>query len=352
MPLIVVRSADGTCCTWESNDGVSVFSAALDYADKHGLPVLLSPGVYLTDTVNYRGQSIAGSGIDKTVVRGLPGKDVFLADSSLSAFARENAAIRDLTVMVDDSVDATGLFNRGGVGNAGFAFEFPDGSKPQPLRWNRADLDRVLFRSVSYTSHGKNGSCGLYLQQNANLSRFRNVSFYRLNYGYWDDTPSTNLTSVEFAGDHNHWDSPYFNGCGSAWRLINCNASQITALTMHSNGDGLAVIGRQSASRSSSYRLTISQAHIEDTSGVPWNCTFERSDVRGLYIAGPHDAVTLASKSSSYDTVTVSANTTPYLIVGGQANRVRGFASAKNLSDTNPALVSDVGFGNTVDFTY
>src|SRR5258706_7194265 len=94
-------------------DDSHTLQAALDSAYASNVPVSLASGTYLTSTLIYKGQTLLGSGWDKTIIKGKPGHDVFLVqDPALGglSFLPEFFRVSDLQIQVDSSV--SNVFNR------------------------------------------------------------------------------------------------------------------------------------------------------------------------------------------------------------------------------------------------
>lgn len=336
-----------------ADDTVAV-QAALDAADAASprRALFFPAGTYLVGTLNYRGQSLIGEGKNLTNILGKPSQDVFKADGTLGQLAREQTRICDLTITVDDSVNASASFpNRGGVGNACFAFEFNNGALAAPLRWNAASIERVIVQSLSGTA--KNKSCGFYLQSPPNLSRFKDIKIYRLEFGWWEHYPTLNLTSVEFYSDHNDYDDIYTNGCINGFRGINWANSVMSNLVMHGSAtNGLELSGVQSQARAACSFVDIRGVMIEQHSGVPWNVQGVGMNASTVSIGGTQTIVTIAADDSRCDgwTIANAATAPPALRITGSRNLVRGLRVTGAGSAVANAYdyVDDQGRGNVV----
>lgn len=336
--------------------------AALDLADSSGRPVDLGHGqAIVVDTLNYRLQPIVSHGAR---LQGRPGKDVLHADNTLSKYARQNRPLplfTDVEIVVDDSVDAAADFpsrndgNGNTPGNAGLAFDFPDGLV-STLRSNNCDFGSVMFRSLSLVA--KNNSCGLYAQVQPNLTKFPRVFFYRLAYGWWDDYPRTNLASVEHFSDHNSLEHVYFNGCGKSMRRVNTDSEKWGTVVIHGGAqstDGAIWLGRPSLQRATCGRTHIASFYIEDITGTPVDFGGANDmKIESWVIQGPHGTVVMSCNSSDIRcriSTLGGTNTPPVLSVTGNRNESIEVALANTaaVSDYGArSLVSDSGAGNRV----
>lgn len=89
-------------------DNQPALQAALDLAARHGCPVRFRARRYRTSRLIYRGQPLIGATGGGTVIRGMPGQDIFYApDPSMNEPGSMGVVaamvVRDLTVQVDNS---------------------------------------------------------------------------------------------------------------------------------------------------------------------------------------------------------------------------------------------------------
>src|SRR5262245_5115937 len=146
-------------------DDTAAIAAAFADADTSGRAVFLPPGTYLTDTINYRLQSIIGTHQEQCVLRGKPGKDILHIDATFSQFTRSRGVWRDFSLELDDTVDGSAAFpNRDGAGNACFASDFNDMSKPFPPRMTAWVFDHIGMQGLGRIVGGRNKSTGIYNQ--------------------------------------------------------------------------------------------------------------------------------------------------------------------------------------------
>lgn len=341
-------------------DDTAAIQAALTAADTANLPIHFPPGTYLSGVLNYRGQSISGAGMLRSQIKGKPGQDVFNFDQTLMGThsARTEGFLRDFTVIVDDSVNAAASFpNRGGVGNAAFARDHANGSGGNgaiPFVWQLWNISNIEIRSISLTAQNK--SCGFYWQYPPNLTRFRHLFFYRLDYGWYDHYPTTGVTSIELAQDHCHYDSLYFNGCGDSWRMLNVSNAQATNLIVHSSvRSGFVMAGIQSLVRDTCFSVQIDTAFIEDTpTANAFTLAGKYHEFHNISIANASggSAPIIGCSFSTIDDLFLSTgpNTPPLLTVTGDKNKIRCYLNADNAaSQYEIDLVTDSGAGNIIE---
>lgn len=344
-------------------DGVTVntvaIQAAHDLAFTLGATLYFPQGDFLTGAINYKGVPLLGSSMQDSRVIGLASQDVFHADTTLAEFSRQRISIANLTVVVNDSVNAVASFpNRSGVGNAGFAWDYNDGSVAPPMKANLWSFENVAVEGLSGTSLGQNNSVGFFWQSGPNLCRFRNVQALRLEYGWWEDYPRVNTASVEIYRDHNNYDSLYANECTNSFKFVNNANNDFSNVTVHgaqSGGTGLEMTAVQSLTRGDSFNNSFSDVMIEDIAGAPWDVEGTNVHVKNMWIgntAASSAVLTIASQSSRYEGLFVSTglNTDPVIVITGNYNildtiKVNGTTSATYGWNQ----IDDQGYGNRVD---
>jgi hypothetical protein len=338
-------AGDGT------TDDTDALAEAFAAADGNGV-VYLPPGTYLTDTIIWRGQSVIGAGSNLTTIKGKPSQDVVRCHATADE-SRQYMTLRGFRVVVDDSVDASASFsNRGGVGNAGFAQDFPDANEDDPpYSPNFHKWQDVTFWGLSETVGGQNNSCGIYEQfRLSNAASYRDLLFYRLEYGWWQDAPD-NVASIELARDHVSGNTLHFNGCGDSLQFTNCLAWNIDYLTFHSTSNtAIAFVGVQSSARNANHLIDIRNLVIDvatdafSWSGDAWNLSVQTA----LILV--EDAVEWAAHISDVTNLHMHLDTdlaTP-LIVSGDRNFIE---FSTNGAAYDAALVSETGSGNKVWIT-
>ena len=205
-----------------TGDGVTLdtaaIQAALDYAHILGYPVCFPIGHYLTDTLIYRGQSMFGAGVvnpgetdARTILRGLPGKDIFLVPDEAITI-NTNAYIHDMKLLVDGTVDASASFpNRvtysgWQIGNAAFAFPWADGSDGHGVvRLMSATFSRITIEQYDPSganSYG-NKTCGFFFQTSPYSCTFEDVQVHVTEYGFVCTVPASVSPMGQFAPDCN-----------------------------------------------------------------------------------------------------------------------------------------------------
>ena len=120
-PLVDVRAFGAVCNAsnggaWSSSwhDDSTAIAAALSYVATHGGQVYFPPlplVCYTSVPLAYLGQSMGGAGKDRSYIRGNAGTDVFsvvdIMDSGYGGFLPISTHIHDMTILSDDSLDAT-----------------------------------------------------------------------------------------------------------------------------------------------------------------------------------------------------------------------------------------------------
>src|SRR5262245_43785078 len=136
---INIQSAPYNCVGDGATDNTTGMRQAFADADANNLPVIIPPGTYVTDTIDYKMQSFFGTQMNLCIIKGVPGKDVFNVNAGVGQFYRQGGTIHDLTITVDDSIDNAAAFpNRNGVGNAGYANDYNDkavAAPPSAINW-------------------------------------------------------------------------------------------------------------------------------------------------------------------------------------------------------------------------
>lgn len=222
-----------------SDDTVPI-AATFTQADAIKMAVFFPPGTYKTHTIDYRMQSVIGTSTENTTIVGFPGEDVFRVNATLGQFYRANGRFSDLTIKVDDTVDASASFpNRGGVGNACYANDYPDkaaASPPSAINWH---FQRLRFTSTTGNPGavgGLNKSCGIYTQSNHFTQNFMSVlEFSYLRYGWRDHYPVLNYTPYAsgFSRDHTQVDFLHFLRNGYQWTTYGWGIGDVANIMFH-----------------------------------------------------------------------------------------------------------------------
>lgn len=262
-----------------TGDGVTEDTSAIQTAFNIGYyaktPIYFPPGDYLTDTITYYNQSFYGppqnvwypSALSAAVIHGVDSKDIFqYPDPGGDATTRiQGSVVKDITLIVNDDTDASGSFSRGGVGNAAMAWPVADGadygSSSYPLN---ARFQNVHITSKSLTP--QNASCGFYFQNPPYDTVFDNVEIARMVYGYWEDYPNTNETSMEYASDANTYSKMVLNGNTNPFRSYNAAFSTILGMQIYAttaNQRSLSLLSFTSSVRTSTYNWSINNLYVE-----------------------------------------------------------------------------------------
>jgi hypothetical protein len=100
-------------------------------------------GCFLTSTIVWKGQPFFGAGINRTIVRGKPGQDTFQVPDG-GSFYGPVTAVHDITVYVDNTVDASGApqgnntFPNRIAGNLGGGVAVSPAISPGPMAFGTA----------------------------------------------------------------------------------------------------------------------------------------------------------------------------------------------------------------------
>jgi hypothetical protein len=335
--------------------------AAFALAEQLNIPVYHPGGtVYVSDYILWRGQSVFGAGKDQAHFLGAPGKDVFRSDQTVAAYAFTDTGRfwRGFTIIVNDSVDVSGTADfvaRGGPGNAGIAVLYPDGaSATVPMRPYYMDFDITII-STSETIGGLNKSCGAYLQYPENDCTI-DVRCARLAYGWWHHYPTANLTSREFACDHNKYGQLKFDSCGRACRFVNLGSARFENLVIHGGAGcthGLQLAGVTSSIRTSCGDVHIATLMVEDQTTTPvdlGNTVLLTGDdwlISGTGFAGP--IIFSAKQMHVRAAQLANSGSLPLLRLTGSRITVDNmFGHATSTAVYGQDIVDDQGFGNKV----
>ena len=266
--------------------------AALTAAYTAKVPVFFPKGTYLTDTLTYYGQSmygILGSGTPfyssgRSVIQGMDSKDVFQFPdvSSVTQAYLTGTVLKDITIIVDDSTDASGSFSRGGVGNAGIALQCADGTTANHTYGSNllinGKFENVNIESLSQTAQNK--SCGIFQQAAIYDFVFDHLSISRLEYGFWGAKPATNDDLVEYAPDCLSFLSTYLNGNINPLRIYNSTRSLINGMQVYGSTAtyrGISLLSYPSLIRAYTSLWTVNNLYQELNSAT----TGETSVIQG-----------------------------------------------------------------------
>ena len=343
-------------------DDTVALAAAFAQSDTSGVPVLIPKGIFLTDTIDWRVQSIVGVSVGQSIIKGKPGQDVLLVNATVGQFYRDNGLLADFTIVVDDSLDVAASFStRGGVGNAGIACPYNDAAAAIPypptlLDWS---IERVRFESASYAWGGQNNSCGIY-SQSALIAQcaVRSLAFFRLSNAWWDHWPQVNPSGHAYSHDHCTIHQIHFNGCKNNWRMCNWGIAKIDDVILHDaiGGTSWELKGAQSGSNTvgNNHDLHISAVELEGATvaGLVTDASCNNLFLQNMSISNVAAPVVWNANASTIRNLSVNGLTgglTPGLTVNGHRNDIEiNGSSASNTVAYGYDLVSDLGTGNRV----
>jgi hypothetical protein len=212
----------GAVCDGTTDD-TNALQSALNYAETHGVALTIPQGSCKTRTLIWHGESIGGMGKQVSALMGFPGQDVLLTMPN-SANILANTRIHDLTIYVDQSLDAScsaakgvapagscaenrplesnSIFSPGGngltgtagtgtawaVGNCAIAMPATTGVGGNGLKVAEIENVEIAATGVDpmaaqYPGAHSTHTCGLYLAQWPQWSEFRNIDIRGLNTG-------------------------------------------------------------------------------------------------------------------------------------------------------------------------
>ncbi len=233
----------GAVCDGVTDD-TTAMQAALNYANAHGVALLLPEGTCKTRTLSWHGESIGGLGKQVSALMGFPGEDV-LASGPDALNMLSYTRLHDLTIYVDQSVDAScspaegraaagdcqlsraiegnSIFSPGGngltgtagtgaawwVGNCAIAIQATTGAGGNGLRVAEMENVEIATTGVDpmaaqYPGAHSTHTCGLYLAQWPQWSDFRNIDMRGVNTGV--AIPALPVTApATLNADSNRW---------------------------------------------------------------------------------------------------------------------------------------------------
>ncbi len=320
----------GALCDGSTVDTVAI-QDTFDAADAATVPahpsffrqstvVTFPAGNCLTVTITWKGQSIRGVGSGDSIITGRDSEDILFADpASFPSNSPTPFRIEGITFNVDDTTDASGSFDRHGVGNAAIAVEFDDGSGDKVGAWIECMFNDVRFRSTSLVGGGRNSSAGEYFQGIFKQScKYTNVRYRSLEYSLYEDYPTLNVTSAEIFRDYNLYENLFVFACENGPRFVNNQSGSISGSQIGGFNKGLVVTGVTSQNRAASSEMLIGPWFAEQASGT--------TGINTIQIDGrDHVLLDITSISNVNDSkVTLNANGSTW--VGGF------FANANNAS--------------------
>ena len=232
----------GAKCDGVTDDTVGL-QAALNYANTHGIALILPQGTCKTQTLNWHGESIGGMGKQVSALMGYPGQDVLASPGHLDpALLHADARPDDLCgserrcllhartrtrgggdLRAGRPMENNSIFSPGGngltgtagagaawsVGNCAIAMPAATGAGGNGLRV--AEIENVEIAATGadpmaaqYPGAHSTHTCGLYLAQWPQWSEFRNIDIRGLNTGVaLPALPGT--TPAGLNSDSNRW---------------------------------------------------------------------------------------------------------------------------------------------------
>lgn len=333
-------------------DDSDAIGEAFAEADAKDRPVFLV-GTFLTDPIVWKGQRILGASRTLSSLKGKPGEDVLITDTSLGQFAMQGTELQNLTIVVDDSLDVSGSLDRDGAGNAGIAVPFPDGAAAIPPYIIDASIRDVAFVASSGDPvGGQNASCGVYEQLAGAQNLWERIAFRGLKFGWWQHYPTANVESVELGPDHTHLDTIKFYVCGTAMRLVDPNWWRLDNVFFHTCTTAFVTRNVQSLARSYTGNIDVGVMMIE-TAAVPLDIEGHGFTFSNLWIANadPADPITIGADEVHIDQLaSASEGANPSLVLDGDHITIDRFTTMDNAA-TRPFgrnLVQDNGEGNSV----
>ena len=233
----------GAVCDGVTDD-TNALQSALNYAETHGVALTIPQGTCKTHTLNWHGESIGGLGKQVSALMGFPGQDV-LATSADSVNLLSYTRLHDLTIYVDQSVDAScsasegraaagscamnrpmesnSIFSADGnglngtngtgaawaVGNCAIAMPAVTGAGGNGLKVAVIENLEIAVTGVDpmaqYAGAHSTHICGIYLAQWPRWSEFRNIDICGLNTGI--AIPALpGATPAGLGADSNRWE--------------------------------------------------------------------------------------------------------------------------------------------------
>lgn len=358
---INIQSAPYNCVGNGTTDNTTAMRQAFADADANNLPVLIPPGTFVTDTVDWKVQPILGVDAALSKLKGLPGKDVLHVNATVGQFYRQSGRLANLTIIVDDSIDAAASFpTRGGAGNAGIACDYNDAATANPYPPTLIDwsIEQVTIQSLSYLWGAQNNSCGIY-EQSALFAQcaVRSLSLWRLSYGWWNHWPALNPSQHNLSHDHVTVHQIHFNGCKNNWRMCNWGFAKIDDVILHNaiGGTSWEIKGAQSGSNTvgNNHDLHISSVEMEGatTAGLVTDASCNNLFLQNITLSAlPAPLVwnANASRVRNLGLNGLSGSLAPALIINGHRNEIELNGGNTGTATYGYDYVSDLGAGNRV----
>lgn len=336
-------AGDGT------TEDTTAIQAALDDAHISGNPVFFPAGHYLTDTLNWKGQSLYGVGHSVpgaedsgTIIRGKPGKDVFqVTDGSMDM--KTNPYVRDMKIYVDATVDAKNSFSRTvneiwDIGNAAFAIPWSDASD-QTGNLNNATFSRITIEQYPLNDYNKmNSTAAFYFGTSPYSCTFDDIVVHMTEYGYINAPPSLPTFGM-FAPDAN-----LFNRI-----TLTSKINFVVYGGSHAKINDMQIYSASGVNDKSFFLLTYISS--DSTVNYPYHWV-----INGLYIENKGDSTGANSIIKGKQLVFVGGNlkqdgaSNNYVQFDAHWSTMSNVGFGSDLDSSNPSLIIN-GNGNMVDIS-
>jgi hypothetical protein len=346
-------------------DDTAAIAAAFADADANNRSVFFPPGTYLTGTIDYKMQPVIGTHKNQCIILGKPSQDVFHVNASVGQFYRQAGLFANLTIKVDDSVDASASFPwRQGtyapIGNAGYAVDWDnrlDPSPPMAIDWHFENLE---ITGSGHVNGGRNNACGWYVQSN-HLSQciIDGVNWSYLTHGWSDHWSTLNLTAGTNSRDHCKVNDAHFLRCAYEWRIVNWGVMDIANVMFHGGNNvvSLEIMGKNTSStgKSHSIHMTALEFAGATATGTPPSGLIVHPEVENLTIDGMTvSGMLTVDWAASYSRLTgcgfqtTSPGGIPSLIVSGNNNLMLLYGIGADAEPYGFDAVKDTGAGNQI----
>lgn len=347
-PWIDVR-AYGAVGDGVTEDTVAI-QAAFDAAYTSWLPVFFPAGHYYTDTIDYKGQSMFGVGGSNpgetdsgTIIRGKPGKDVFLVADGSDEFM-PNSHIHDMKIYVDGTEDASATYGRATydalvIGNAAFAAPWSDAAD-WTKAFNNATFERLIIEQYGGETYNySNKTAGFYFANAPYQCTFNDIVIHVTEYGYVNAPQHADVNSNTFAPDAN-----LFNRIA-----LTCKYNFVAYGGSHNKIKDMQIYNSGSADHRAFFLYSYTNSLAATTYPYYWI-------VSGLYIENDADSTGANSIIQGKQHVFLGGNmkqdgaSNCYIQWDAHWSTMIGVGMGSDLLSSNPSLVVN-GDGNIIDIS-